>query len=267
MNDLIDNVKAGLPLNDVLIIDCHCHHGPYRNFNNPRNSALDMIKSMDNLGISKACITPHAASVGPDYIYGNDLAIDSVINYPERFLGYVSLNPNYPSDMGHEIERCFKVENMIGIKLHPSYHGAQIDSKAYDDAYSFANRISCPVLIHVWGKEDVAAIDRMAQKFPQAVLIMGHAGADIGAMENACKVALIHENVYLDTALSSAYQGNIEWLTELAGSERILFGTDIPFYDPRHVFGKVAASDLAEKDKKNILGLNMQRILSGVKKR
>lgn len=258
------NVKAGLPLKDVLIIDCHCHLGPYKNFHNPCNSAEDMLNMMAVLGTDKACITPHAASVGPDYRYGNDMAIATVAKYPDRFLGYVTINPNYETDISSELERCFSAKGMVGIKLHPSYHGVEIDSKAYHEAYKFADAISCPVLIHVWGKGDVAAIERMAEKFPRAVLIMGHAGADHRAMEDACKVAVIHENVYLDTALSMEYQGNIEWLAGLAGPEKILFGSDMPFYDPRPIFGKVAASDLPDKDKAKILGLNMQRILNNV---
>ena len=94
--NIINSVKAGLPLRDICIIDCHCHLGFYKNFNIPANTAEDMLRSMDIIGVNyKACIAPHAASVGPDYRYGNNIAVETVTKYPKRFFGYVAINPSY----------------------------------------------------------------------------------------------------------------------------------------------------------------------------
>lgn len=262
MISIYQKARQGIPLEDILIIDCHCHMGFWKAFHAPRNTAEDMIDSMNSLGVDKAFITAHS-SIGPNYVYGNDMVISAVRKYPDKFIGYVTLNPSYKDDMENEIRRCFNTEGIKGIKLHPGSHGAAVDYKNYRIAYETANDKCCPILIHVWGKGDVAAIDKLSSKYPKAQFIMGHSGgADIKAMEDAVKVAASHENVYLDLAISMVYEGNVEWFVNEVGSKKVLYASDMPFFDPRPNFGRVAMAELADDEKQNIFGLNMERILS-----
>lgn len=260
--DIFEKASKGLPLDDVLIIDIHDHIGPYLQFNIPGNDAAGMISSMDNLEIDMAFITAHVAAVGPDYKLGNDIVMKAVTEHPERFIAYATLNPYYKDDIPGELKRCFAYKGFKGIKLHPGGHGTIIEDSAYDYVYEFADQNRLPILIHVWGKADVAAINRLCAKYPNAIFIMGHGGADSKAMEDAAKVISERENAYVDVAISFAPQGNIEWFVEKAGSKKILFGTDMPFYDPRHTFGRVAMACISDEDKRNIFGLNAKRILN-----
>ncbi|MBR5427451.1 MAG: amidohydrolase family protein, partial [Clostridia bacterium] len=45
------------------------------------------------------------------------------------------------------------------------------------------------------------------------------------------------------------------------GADRLCYGSDLPFYDCRHVVGKVATSRLTDGEKEKILGGNARRIL------
>lgn len=264
MSSIYEKAKKGLPLDDILIIDCHCHLGFFHNFSLPHGTAEDMLESMNALGVNMAFITPHAASVGPDYKYGNDLAIETISKYPDRFIGYVTLNPHYPEDMVNEMDRCFAVPGMKGIKLHPGYHGCPIDYKNYHVAYERANERKYPVLIHVWGMGDVMTIDKLAGQYPEIRFIMGHSGADVRAMEKAIDVVNKHKNVYADLAISLAREGNVEWLSREMSSKKVLYATDMPFFDPRPAFGRVAMAELSDEEKKDIFGLNMKRILNEI---
>lgn len=257
---IIEDAKKGLALNDILIIDCHNHIGPWKAFNVPNNSAEGMLVSMDRLGIDKVCVTAHS-SIGPNYRYGNDIVRSAIERYPDRFLGYVTVNPNYPEDMENEIRRCLSIKGFIGIKMHPSCHGSAIDNSNFDVAFEVADEKRLPILIHVWGREDVAAIDRLSGRFPDAQFIMGHAGGDIKSMSYAMDVVNRHDNVYVDVAISLTYEGNVEWFVKEIGSKRVLFGTDMPFFDPRPALGRVAMADISDEEKKDIFGLNMKRIL------
>ena len=257
---IFDKAKSGLALTDILIIDSHNHIGCWKEFHIPENTAEGMLVSMDTLGIDKAFITAHA-SIGPDYVYGNDIVIDALRRFPDRFLGYATVNPSYEEDMKHELERCFRAPGMRGIKLHPSSHGSSVDNKKYRIAYEAANERGCPILIHTWGRADVAAIDRMSAQYKKAQFIIAHSGAYIEAMSDAIDIVNSRDNAYLDLAISLPYEGNVEWLVREAGSKKILFGTDMPFFDPRHTFGRVVMADITDDEKKDILGLNMQRLL------
>ncbi len=45
-----------------------------------------------------------------------------------------------------------------------------------------------------------------------------------------------------------------------AGADRVLFGTDLPFLDPRPQLGRVAFAKISDDEKRLILGLNASRI-------
>ena len=258
--EIVEKGRRGIPLEDILIIDCHCHMGYWHNFNVPCGSAEGMLASMDTLGIDIACVTAHS-SIGPDYKYGNNMVIEAAKKYPGRFVGYATINPNYPGDMQNELDRCFANPGIKGIKLHPSCHGCPIDYKNYHTVYEIADEKQCPVLIHVWGSSDVAAVDRLAGQYPGARFVMGHAGAEVRAMENAIDVVNRRGNVYVDLAISQVREGNVEWLVKAMGSKKVLYGSDMPFFDPRPAFGRVAFADIGDEQKKDVFGRNMERLL------
>ena len=70
-----------------------------------------------------------------------------------------------------------------------------------------------------------------------------------------------NENVFADTTVSVAYDGAIEDAVKRIGAQRLCYGSDLPFYDCRHVLGKVATSRLPDADKRRILGVNAKMIL------
>ena len=261
MDNIFEKARKGLSLDDVFIIDSHCHMGNYHQFNAPRNDAEGMLGSMNALGINMAFVTAHS-SIGPDYIYGNNMVIEAVRKYPDRFWGYVTLNPHYPDDMIHELDRCFAVPGIKGIKLHPSCHGVPIDYENYTPAYEYANAHKYPVLIHVWGIGQVRTVDKLAGLYPEIRFIMGHSGGDVQGMEEAIKVVNSHKYVYGDLALSIVREGNVEWLVDKMGADKVLYASDMPFFDPRPAFGRVAMSRLTEEEKRDVFGLNMKKILN-----
>jgi len=262
MSSIRERVLQGKPLDDITVFDCHGHMGYWHNFNCPGNDAKGMISSMDRLGIDRICITAHP-SIGPDYIYGNDMALEAVLHNPERFMAYVTLNPNYPDGLLDEIKRCMKHEGAAGIKLHPGMHGHPVDHPNYGIVYEVADTMKLPVLIHTWGLGDVAAIKRLAPRYPGAGFIMAHSGGhEVHAMNEALKLMSEYENVYGDLAISFAYEGNVEWFVKEATSKKILFGTDMPFLDPRPTFCRLGLADISDDEKSDIFGSNFLRMLS-----
>ena len=256
-----EKLLGGLPIAECRVIDNHNHLGRWQGFHVPGDGTIDqMIRSMDKLGIDQCFVTAHA-SIGPDYIYGNNMVRDAIDKYPDRVLGYVTINPNYPEDMEHEMDRCFAHKGFRGIKLHPSCHSRAIDYPAYRPVYERAEREGLPILIHVWGSGEVAEVDHLSAEYPNIRFLMGHAGADAEGMRYAMDLINKRDNVYGDTALSTALQGNIEWFVREATTKRILLGSDMPFYDPTHTVARIIMGDFSDEIKFDILGGNMARIL------
>ena len=79
------------------VIDAHAHIGPWFNFRIPHPYADGMLRTMDHAGVHVAWITADA-SIGPDFRLGNALVAEAVAAHPERFRGYVTVNPHYPEE-------------------------------------------------------------------------------------------------------------------------------------------------------------------------
>ncbi len=247
------------------IIDCHCHLGPYFNFHVPAPSPGDMVRSMDNIGVEKACVSPHICLTS-DIVAGNDEMLDAVASHPGRLLGYFTYNPHYPDLMEFEVERCFKYEGVIGFKIHQSTHDTTLMNPGYRFCYEYANSRKLPVLIHTWSSQTISNIEELSSEYPQAVFIMGHFGASNENMQKAADVINSRKNVYGDTTLSTMREGNVEWLIEIAGEDRLVYGTDMPFMDPRPCLGRVLGADIDETSREKVLGANFLEILENISK-
>lgn len=83
-------------------------------------------------------------------------------------------------------------------------------------------------------------------------------------LEKVCGLNL--PNVYIDTAhyLMYVYPGVMERMAELAGADRIVFGTDAPLQGPmqmRFAIEVIKALDIPQADKEKILYRNAARLL------
>ena len=87
---------------------------------------------------------------------------------------------------------------------------------------------------------------------------MGHSAP--GELDEAIKVAKKYENVFLDICDIHRHSGIVDKMVESIGADRILFGTDIPWYDPAYGIGSVLFSRISDNDKYKILYSNAKEI-------
>lgn len=257
---ILEMVKNGKPLDEFFIIDSHCHMGPFKSNYIPDGSPQAIINSMDRLGINIACVS-HDASLGTDYRWGNDRIIEAAGQFPGRFFAWCTINPFYKEDTQNELDRCFANQYVKGVKLHPHIHKRTMEYGSYIPVYEYAAQKKCPILVHVYSMEEVRNMDRFAAEYPDAVFIMAHAGGEYANMEKAIDVINRRANIFADLAVSRNWERNVEWLAAEVGSGKLLFGSDIPFFSQIPTIARIAMAEIGEDDKKNILGLNMKRIL------
>jgi predicted TIM-barrel fold metal-dependent hydrolase len=244
-------------------VDAHAHLGGVPNFTIPRSGPEDVLRTMDEAGIDVAWIAP-LLGCGPDHWAGNRLMAEAVGRHPQRFRGLVVVNPNYPAGLPDELARYGELEGVAGIKLHPGFHGYPITGPAYRPVWEYAHQRRLPVLLHTWGGTSTSApalVGGVAGDYPQARFLLGHSGGSWAGHLEAIEVAQRWPNVYLETCISRSPFGAIEWLVREVGAERVVFGTDQPFVDPRPQLGRVAFAKLSDAEKALILGGNARRLL------
>lgn len=227
------------------IVDAHVHLGPFRNFHIPQNDIDGVVAAMDSMGIDVSVISAHAG-ISADYIYGNDLVLDAARRYPGRVLGYCVVNPNYSAAIREELERCFAHAVFRGIKVHPELHDNHpLDSAAYAPMWEFAAERGLPVLSHSYFAGDsLECFGRLADQYPTAQVILGHAGQDF-PMADVVALVERHDNVWLDLCGALSSDGAVEMLVTALGSRRILFGSDLPFINGALQLGTLLYSRLS----------------------
>ena len=265
---ILTRARQGLPL-DELIIDAHGHLGDWMQFYIPRSDAASIVEGMDRCGIRAIAISG-MLSIGPDYKAGNQAVAEAADAFPGRFLGYVSANPNYPSDeIELELETWLtKQPWMRAIKLHPTYHEYPITGSSYRVAFEVATRHRVPVLVHTWGIGEEnslcgpAMFASLAEAYPEVNIILGHAGGLLPGYRAAVAVAQSHPNIYLETCGSFQAMGMMEFLVAGVTSERVLFGSDACFLAQSAELGRVVYAKISAEEKRNILGLNAAKLFN-----
>ena len=264
MKGYFDRIHQGLPIDDVEIIDVHAHLGEYYNMHIPSAGAENMINVMDKCGINKTIISP-TIGISSDFVLGNDLMLETVQKYRNRFYGACLVNGHYPERSVRELERCFeKDKSVVLIKIHPFVTKCRLDDERMLSIYNFASKNKIPVLVHTWLDDDnfgnLDIFRKVARKYANINWNMGHSGGPYGSYM-ATQIAKELLNVYLDITLSMCPARQIEFFVSEVGSERILFGTDNPFIDPRPQIGRVCLAEITQKDRVNIFSANAKRLI------
>lgn len=260
---ILDQVKSGLPLGDVAVIDCHGHLGRWQLIHMAKHRVEEMIETMDRLGIDKLCLSPFLGCFC-DFRRGNDLLGEVVKRRPGRLLGQITVNPNYPDEVLPELKRCESEYGVRMLKIHPFCHEYPADGQGYRDLWKYAHENDLVVLTHTWESDANCAptmFGKIAAEHPGAKIILAHAGVTQEGCRQTIEVVAKHENLFLDTASSQPHVGMIERFVRELGADRVLFGSDMPLLEPAAQFGKIAYARISEEEKEKILGLNLRRLL------
>lgn len=155
----------------------------------------------------------------------NGAVFDAVRARPDRFLGWIFVNPAGERDQEEEFRRYCSENGFVGVKAHPFWnHHTPLDLLPVARLCAESGR---PLLIHAgFGAEgDFGAL---LAKVPELTLILAHAG--FPGYSDTWKEIFNRKNVYVDLSQTS-YVGEkiMKAVIDRLGPERCLFGTDGPY--------------------------------------
>lgn len=282
-----------------MIIDFHTHVFPPRIKQNHRRylaqdrcfaalyaqktaklaTAEELIHSMDQAGIDKSVIvnigwvTPELCAETNDYI------LESIARYPQRLIGFCSVQPQSIEAAIAEIERCARA----GIKgvgeLRPDMQSFDLTNQEIMSPLVETIRKNHLILLihtsepvgHEYTGKGAITPEKLypfIASYPDISLVCAHWGGGLPfyALMPEIKKALKH--VYFDTAASSfLYRPQVyQQVSQLVGADKILFGSDYPLLAQRRLIEEINATDLPAKAKRLILAGNARRLL-GLKDR
>ena len=120
-----------------------------------------------------------------------------------------------------------------------------------------------PVLSHTWGSSlfnGAAQVRFVAERYPHLTFLLGHSLH--GDWDGAVALARKFPNLYLELTALFDDRGILEKFAAEAGAERMLFGTDLPWFDPHQAVGALFSAHLSDEEIHAICHRNAEKILA-----
>lgn len=155
----------------------------------------------------------------------NEAIFQAIDKNPDRFLGWVFINPLDEKDQVQEFGKWKDHPGFIGVKAHPFWHRYEpIELLPVAEQLS---KIGKPLLIHAgWGSH--GNYDVLLKNLPDLKLLLAHAGFPLYS-ETWNKIKN-YKNVYIDLSQSSYLNDRMtKEAVDYLGVEKCLFGTDGPY--------------------------------------
>jgi predicted TIM-barrel fold metal-dependent hydrolase len=181
-------------------------------------------------------------------------------HFPGRILGYIYLNPTDVEGSLAELERCVPLECFRGVKLHPSNDTYYPFYEGYFPVYERVEECGLPILWHSGTSpySHPLQIAYVARLFPRVPFILGHFALSDLTWE-CFPAAEMAKNIHVDTTANPIIPVLSDWIDRF-GAERMLWGSDFPFYDVGYELVKVDYLRCTKAQKQQIRSENAQRL-------
>lgn len=283
---VLDDFLNGRPI-QAPVIDAHMHLPPrslfyrmsgisewhlpglgtWQQHENFQNLA-SIVEHMDRVGVTKAmaCIN------GFERL---EEGFECVRRFPGRFLPLVSFwpgigktdeattttpggrrVPDSPQELREVLERVY-ARGWRGVKIWDPRAPEPL-GWLYEAILGFAHERRMLVLHHSWGPP--AVLDRIAERYPNAHLFMGHSLESQAALDSYRAVIRRRPNVFATTT-NTRYPGSLEAMVHTLGDDQLVMGSDFILHTVEFAIANLAYARISEPSKRKILGLNLKNLL------
>ncbi|OEC88611.1 MULTISPECIES: amidohydrolase family protein [Methanobacterium] len=248
---------------------------PYYSYGTPD----DYVKDMKSAGINMGVVV----SFAPDNQLKNNNFWTVAITRPGRnkpakypmLIPFISVSPTMKGrTMIEELEHKYKW-GMKGLKFHPVAQEFAPDDERMRPVYEWMMKHDLPITAHsgfnVDGKSKFGEPERwihVLEEFRDLKLILAHMGG--GSWDTAVEIADKFPQVMFDTAIAISYINSPTTLDDetavdlirTIGSDKILFGSDYPWINPKKDIERINGLNISDNDKELILGVNAERLFN-----
>lgn len=166
-------------------------------------------------------------------------------------------------------ETMIRQNNIRGLKEH-FYLSRNLDKRHFFPAYDLLRQSGLFLIIHPHLSERVEKIQFLKENFPQLKIILAHSGrkwpfSGEEVLERVIPALKGYEDLYFDTSTIRDSR-TIAGMVKAVGSERILFGSDYPFFREEGEdvieaeLAPILKADIPEGERENILKNNFKRL-------
>ena len=223
-----------------------------------------LMKKMNEYGVDIS-VVQNIATNASQQTNVNNFACE--MNKKEGIIAFGSVYPDAP-DALCELDRIADM-GLKGIKLHPEYQNFQVDDEKMRPIYKRISELGLIVLFHAGQDYGFAPPYRCmpenlknALKWLDTTVVAAHWGGCGCGME--VKEQLCGLDLYFDTSFGYgiAPRDVFKGILDKHGTDKILFGTDMPWHNPDMEKRLIATMDLSDEELDKIYYKNAKRILN-----
>jgi len=234
------------------MIDAHVHLGSIPDLKGRKwGNFVDYKKVAKKFRVKKYCVIPIGL---PDNFTKNTTPDNnSVLREVERNKSVIPLYWFNVFDLPKKIDEKYKA-----IKFHPDIGKVDIDDKRVVD---LVKRINLPVFVHTNESKEYSNLGKasdLARKVNVPVIAI-HSGSTTSTFFKFDNYKF-PKNIYFETS-GIQYSIILQKIYKKFGAERIIFGSDYPFGDPRVSLAMINTLNPSFKERELITELNIKHIL------
>ncbi len=241
------------------VIDVHAHVG-HTLATDLGQTYAEYLRTMDALNIRRAIISVAAGGRQAEGIHDtrreNDVIAEAMQAHPDRFpVGLAGLEPRHQEKAVEELDRTVRRLGLHGMVFHATFSGFFVGAgNVLDPIFDLANDFGALCLMHSTpdAMASPEAIGQLAGRYPRVTIIMGHPLFTPVQRDGAIAAVKAQNNLYLDLSYQQD-PTNAELTVQALGAERVLFGSDAPYYDPAATIRSIEEARISDHAKERIL--------------
>jgi len=243
---------------------------PFRRL--PDDEPEDLVRRLKRLGVTEAWAGSYDALLHQDVGGVNLRLVATCRNQGAGILQpFGTVNPLLP-DWQEELRRCHEDHKMLGIRLHPNYHGYTLDNPLFAELLAaaaqrglivqIATKMLDPRTLHPLLKNlpntSTSPLEKLVirEPKPKVVILNGGGGGGRGSGLLATGAVSIDMSTVEGAAGLGRLIGNI-------GHEHIVFGSQAPLFYAEAAHLKLKESILTPEQTEAITQKNAERLKGG----
>jgi predicted TIM-barrel fold metal-dependent hydrolase len=251
------------------IIDVHSHVG-HTITSNVGQTTDEWVTLMAESNVDQAVLSVAAGGQQDEGIVStrraNDGIARAVATHAELFpVGLASVEVRHGAAAAAEVRRAFDELGLKGLAFHATFEGFTVGSAAFDAVLAATGDRRGLVLLHSTPNPQASpsAIAEVARRYPALTFIMGHPVFTDSQRIEAVAAVLGQDNVHLDVAFQDD-PATTEFFVREVGAERVLFGSDAPFFAPTRVIESIERAQITEDDREAIFAGNARALFASL---
>jgi uncharacterized protein len=251
-----------------MIVDFCAYIGEWPTYSLPHATVEGLLHVMDRARIDAACVSLTGGMFRFDTQNANEQLAQMVEGERDRLWPVGVLDPTLPT-WRRDFQEGIEQWHFAGFRLHPNYGGYSLNDPAVIECVHALADANLPLFIASYVDEErfqhpamrvppvpLAEIETLIKAAPQATIVLNNLRVD--SAQTLLQSGVPLENLYLDiNAMDVPFDG-LHTLVTNYGSDRLLFGSQIPFLYPEAARMVLAYANLPDATVQAILADNWQ---------